>query len=261
MSFKVFLSYGAGADEQVAAWRLQTLATSYGVHASVPNRNGAGKAVGEQVRRAIDQSDCVLAIITGNLGPAVAGELNYALSKGKLIVQVVREDITVPPALSGLPLFRLSPLSTGQVEADVVKFLYVQGEDANDRCAGGDRAGPIPARGSLQEAIMRIAIIDISCLICLVHLNLASELALYFDVVYVPRSVRIEFNRKHRSRYRLNKLFEAGLFQRCRCKDETNFQLLTPQSSTLVRPKPWSRLRNEELSSSSSMNERLGRSV
>jgi predicted nucleic acid-binding protein len=76
---------------------------------------------------------------------------------------------------------------------------------------------------------MRIAIIDSSCLICLVHLNLASELALYFDVVYVPRSVRIEFNRKHRSRYRLNKLFEAGLFQRCMCKDETNFQLLTAE--------------------------------
>jgi hypothetical protein len=126
MSFKVFLSYGAGADEQVAAWRLQTLATSYGMHVSVPNRNGAGKAVGEQVRRAIDRSNCVLAIITGNLGPAVAGELNYALSKGKLIVQVVREDITVPPALSGLPLFRFSPLSTGQVEADVVKFLHEQ---------------------------------------------------------------------------------------------------------------------------------------
>lgn len=74
---------------------------------------------------------------------------------------------------------------------------------------------------------MRIAIIDSSCLICLVHLNLASKLALYFDIIYVPRNVQIEFNRKHRSRYRLNKLFEAGIFQRCMCKDETNFRLLT----------------------------------
>jgi hypothetical protein len=91
MAFKVFLSYGAGADEQIAAWRLQTLATSYGMHVSVPNRNGAGKAVGDQVRRSIDQSDCVLAIITENLGPSLAGELNYALSKGKIIVPVVRQ--------------------------------------------------------------------------------------------------------------------------------------------------------------------------
>lgn len=73
---------------------------------------------------------------------------------------------------------------------------------------------------------MRIAVIDSSCLICLVHLNLASKLALYFDVIYVPRSVQIEFNRKHRSRYRLNKLFGAGVFQKCMCRDETNFRLL-----------------------------------
>jgi predicted nucleic acid-binding protein len=74
---------------------------------------------------------------------------------------------------------------------------------------------------------MRIAVIDSPCLICLVHLNLASKLALYFDVIYVPRNVQTEFNKKHRSRYRLNKLFETGTFQKCMHKDETNFQLLT----------------------------------
>jgi hypothetical protein len=69
MAFKVFLSYGMDPDEQVAAWRLQTLATSYGMHVSVPNRNGGGEAVDTQVQRAIDQSDCVLAMINGNIGP------------------------------------------------------------------------------------------------------------------------------------------------------------------------------------------------
>jgi predicted nucleic acid-binding protein len=73
---------------------------------------------------------------------------------------------------------------------------------------------------------MRIAVIDSSCLICLVHLNLTQKLNLYFDVVYVPRNVQIEFNRKHRSRYRLNKLFASGFLQRCVSKDETNFELL-----------------------------------
>lgn len=73
---------------------------------------------------------------------------------------------------------------------------------------------------------MRTAIIDSSCLICLVHLDLASKLALYFDVVYVPRNVQIEFNKKHRSRYRLKKLFESGVFKKCVYKDEVNFQLL-----------------------------------
>ena len=73
---------------------------------------------------------------------------------------------------------------------------------------------------------MRSAIIDSSCLINLVHLDLASKLILFFDRVYVPRNVQAEFNRKHRSRYRLNKLFRSGVFEKCMCKDETNFRIL-----------------------------------
>lgn len=126
MAFKVFLSYGTDPGEQVAAWRLQTLATSYGMHVSVPQRNGGGRAVAAQVHRVIDQSDCVLAMITGNIGPAVAGELNYALSKGKVVVPVVRQGITVPPALKTLRLFEFSSRNTGEVEAEVVKFLHEQ---------------------------------------------------------------------------------------------------------------------------------------
>jgi nucleoside 2-deoxyribosyltransferase len=126
MAFKVFLSYGTGADEQVAAWRLQTLATSYGMHVSVPHRNGSGKAVTSQVRRGIDQSDCVLAIITSNIGPAVAEELNYALTRGKLIVPIVKQGLTLPPALRNLRVFQLSPWNTGEIEADVLKFLQEQ---------------------------------------------------------------------------------------------------------------------------------------
>jgi predicted nucleic acid-binding protein len=76
---------------------------------------------------------------------------------------------------------------------------------------------------------MRIAITDSSCLICLVHLNLASQLVLYFDAIYVPRNVQIEINRKHRFRYRLNKLFQTGVFRKCMGKDEINFRLLTTE--------------------------------
>jgi hypothetical protein len=126
MPFKVFLSYGTSPDEQVAAWRLQTLATAYGMHVYVPNRNGSGESVASQVRRNIDQSDCVLAIITGNIGPAVAEELNYALKMGKLIVPVVRQGLNVPPALRSLRVFHFSPWNTGDVEAEVFKFLQEQ---------------------------------------------------------------------------------------------------------------------------------------
>ena len=124
MAFKVFLSYGTGPGEQVAAWRLQTLATSYGMHVAVPNRNGpAVDGVTDQVHRAIDQSDCVLAIVTSGIGPAVATELNYALARHKLIVTVVREGIALPEALAQLPVFFFSPANSGEVEMKVLEFL------------------------------------------------------------------------------------------------------------------------------------------
>jgi len=127
MAFKVFLISGTDPNEQVAAWRLQTLATAYGMHVSVPNRNGSTTGgIVDQVRRAIDQSDCVLAIITENLGTVVAHELNYALSRGKLIVPVVREGIAVPPALRRLPIFYFSPWNSAQAESEVIEFLKKQ---------------------------------------------------------------------------------------------------------------------------------------
>jgi nucleoside 2-deoxyribosyltransferase len=127
MAFKVFLICGTDPIEQVAAWRLQTLATSYGLHVSVPNRNGPMKGgMIDQVRRAIDQSDCVLAIITGNIESAVAAELNYALAQGKLIVPVVQEGIALPAALRKHPVFQFSPWNPGDVETKVVEFLRQQ---------------------------------------------------------------------------------------------------------------------------------------
>lgn len=73
---------------------------------------------------------------------------------------------------------------------------------------------------------MRIAVIDSSPLIQLAHLNLCRELALFFDVVYVPRAVQREVNLKHRFRYQLNRLFRSGFFVRCIAADATNIRLL-----------------------------------
>ena len=127
MAFKVFLICGTDPSEQVAAWRLQTIATSYGMHVSVPNRNGRMKeGMIDQVRRGIDQADCVLAIITGNIESAVAAELNYALARRKLIVPVVQEGIALPAALKKHPVFQFSTWNTGDVETKVVEFLKQQ---------------------------------------------------------------------------------------------------------------------------------------
>ena len=73
---------------------------------------------------------------------------------------------------------------------------------------------------------MRIAIIDSSCLISLSHLGLAPKLSLFFQLVFVPVSVQREVNKKHRFRYRLNKLYESGLFQKCVVADRVRVEWL-----------------------------------
>jgi predicted nucleic acid-binding protein len=73
---------------------------------------------------------------------------------------------------------------------------------------------------------LRIAVVDTSPLINLSHLNLARELALFFDRVYVPRAVQEEVNKKGRFRYRLNRLYSTGFFTRCTTADIFNVQLL-----------------------------------
>jgi predicted nucleic acid-binding protein len=76
---------------------------------------------------------------------------------------------------------------------------------------------------------VRIAVVDSSPLICLSHLGLAAELSRLFDIVYVPRVVHTEVNRKSRFRHRLKKLYHTGRFLRCRAADVTNVRLLMDQ--------------------------------
>jgi predicted nucleic acid-binding protein len=76
---------------------------------------------------------------------------------------------------------------------------------------------------------VRIAVIDSSPLIFLTHLGLARELLAIFDIVYVPRAVHREVNKKSRFRSHLNRLYRTGRFQRCVAADETNVRLLLDQ--------------------------------
>ena len=121
-----------------------------------------GEMIG-QIRRAIDQSDCVLAIITGNIGPAVAAELEYALALGKLIVPVVREGIALPPSLRRVAVFEFSPWNAGDVEMRVVEFLKQQelGKETVQSMAAFVLAGlGVFLFGGSHREVMRIAIID-----------------------------------------------------------------------------------------------------
>lgn len=74
--------------------------------------------------------------------------------------------------------------------------------------------------------MLRRAVIDSSPLINLVHLGLAPALDIYFDVVFVPRAVQSEVNKKSRFRYRLKKLYASGVFRPCAIADESSVRLL-----------------------------------
>jgi predicted nucleic acid-binding protein len=73
---------------------------------------------------------------------------------------------------------------------------------------------------------LRIAVIDSSPLIHLVHLELAEQLKFFFDRIYVPSAVQREVNCRHRFRYRLRKLYATGMFVRCPSADRVGVDLL-----------------------------------
>lgn len=143
MPFTVFLSYSVDPDEQAIVWRIQTLAAAQGIQVFVPQRPGPRMPtsrhhvlIDEQTRKAIDQADCVLAIITTRTGTAVQKELNYARGKGKLIIPIVEQEVTNHAFLSGFaPVFRFSRWnsSPGKVEAEISQFLLRQKLDKDLR--------------------------------------------------------------------------------------------------------------------------------
>ncbi|SPE43236.1 hypothetical protein SBA3_860005 [Candidatus Sulfopaludibacter sp. SbA3] len=129
MAFRVFLSSSLDPTEAALAWRLQTLAAAHGIKMYVP-QNGTVVAppgtVG--VQKAIDRSDCVLAIITTAASPTVQQELRYALERKKLVIPIVRTDSADNPLLAQFPrIFTFSPWDNpGAVETQIVEFFKEQ---------------------------------------------------------------------------------------------------------------------------------------
>lgn len=148
MPFKVFLSYSTDPEENAIVWRLQTLAASHGIQMFVPQRAGVRVPPGrrnvpvltDEVRVAIDGSDCVLAIITSRTGPAVEKELNYALGQRKLIIPIVEQGVHESSFLSRFPrVFTFSRLNgdPGRLESEVLEFLRQQKLTKESRQAVG----------------------------------------------------------------------------------------------------------------------------
>jgi nucleoside 2-deoxyribosyltransferase len=143
MAFKVFLSHSTAPEEQALVWRLQTLATAHGLHVIVPQRAPASTRkqsfISEAVRSAIDQSDCVLAIITTRTPPAVQQELSYAMGKVKLIIPLVEAAVAnqqIVRSFDRVFLFSHDEYP-GKVENKVVQFLNEQRISKENRQALG----------------------------------------------------------------------------------------------------------------------------
>jgi hypothetical protein len=98
-------------------------------------------------------------------------ELNYALSKRKVIVPILQKGIAKPSFLNKFRVFEFSPWNAGGVEAEVSR---------GRACRRWPRLA-IAARP--KREMMRVAVIDGSSLMNLTHLELTAKLALYFNVV------------------------------------------------------------------------------
>lgn len=131
MALNVFLSYSTSAEEQVIVWRLQTLAVAHGINLYVPPRGGfktlanQNPVLPRRVQQAIDQCDCVLAIVTSRTSRVVERELNYALGQGKLIIPIVDASMADSRSLQRFnPVFKFnSDAPTSEVESKVIAFL------------------------------------------------------------------------------------------------------------------------------------------
>ena len=126
--YRVFLSYNANTnrDEMVAVWRLQTLAAASGLQLYVPTP--IQRADWVAVTRMIDDSDSVIVFLTKRATPQVRKELEYALSRQKLVIPIVEKATSASPIMpllqqSGYRIFELDIQKPGKMENELADFL------------------------------------------------------------------------------------------------------------------------------------------
>lgn len=73
----------------------------------------------------------------------------------------------------------------------------------------------------------RIATIDSSCLIALIHLNLLTEISILFDRVHIPKRVREEVSKKRIGKRTLKSaLRRLSMYKRCDVADRARLEFL-----------------------------------
>ena len=135
MAYNVFISYSAWAD-QVLALRLQTLAGVYGFTAYVPpaqTRQSTVALLRDDVRRAINDADLFLAVVTQAPSTAAVAEVEYARGQNRLIIPIVGPFVDRSFLQSFPQAFYIDPSNPGKVETDILAFLKQSHTDKTNR--------------------------------------------------------------------------------------------------------------------------------
>jgi hypothetical protein len=139
---RVFLTHSVNAEQEVLLLRLKDLASGHGVEVEISGRGRFGDRGGtlglsRRTRSAINRSEVVLAIITTTIDLVTESELDYARSKGKLIVPIIGPHVETR-AVSGKfgKMIRSFP---EQSEDGVQAAEFLQGTNSSKRVQEGVR--------------------------------------------------------------------------------------------------------------------------
>lgn len=123
MAYTCFVSYNTRRDEEVFAYRLQTLAGASGIRVLLPQRRGAGLT--EETRQRIAEAETVIAFTTTSTAGSVRAELDHAIRLGKAVIAIHRRGARAP-RIEGVEWIEYDErdLEFGEVEKKVIEALH-----------------------------------------------------------------------------------------------------------------------------------------
>lgn len=124
MSFKVFISHSTkdfGFVNHIKYWLNRNLIDTY----IFEEDSQPGTRVYEKIVKAIDTSECVLAIMTvdGSRSQWVRDEIVYAIGKKKLVIPIVEEGVQIIGFLEGIEYISYKPDDPEYTIGSVVEYL------------------------------------------------------------------------------------------------------------------------------------------
>jgi len=124
LGMKVFVSYQMTQQEQVLAWRLQTIGSTYGITVFVPPPTR--RRLTDERAKQMNESDALIAFIMQEPSQVVLEEIKSAQRARKPIIPIVKKGIHVP-FRNGTRVFEFDPNEiTSELENQVFDYLKSQ---------------------------------------------------------------------------------------------------------------------------------------